>query len=858
MIEHEFESKLKELKGCIREYILDNIEDVKENASGALTFLCVHHEEKTPSMHLGVDHLSAHCFGCHQSSNIFYLHNQLKGAPLSGREFIEDNFNPLAIMYGIEPIEVEALSEDMLYRLKLKQIYAAVYKLLSTSNADLISHKYTDQLNFKSEVCYSMGVGTVLNTLEFIESLRDIGDWTSDELDIAGIKPYLLGPTKITYTLFDNKGAPVALASRNLDYDGKFGVPLNSKQKAKWINSTTSEIYQKSECLYGFHTAVKGNTRVIYIVEGQADVCNAISHGISNCVSVGSSSLTNAQIGLIIQGNFTEVIIALDDDLAGQKGADEAIKKLSKIPGLKPQVLKVPKTYLLDGSGNVTSDPDNYIRLNGADAFLSLKPKSAFKYTIDSMPDTLVGANQKDAFMQKFLPIIIAENSAITQYEMRRDIANRIDVLPEIIKESQDRLERYQNQESRAQIKKEFKKFSYKLNDCLDLDHSKVPEVTSEFNDFVHNMMDSNKHYAIGPQEVSEAFEIWKTELDKASLQDNYWKTGMPTWDAQIGGITKTGNYTGIAGPANTGKSALIMNLALGVLQNNDPSELLMLFWTIDDPRTDVLYKLTAILSNQLIADVKNYSLSNKKKKKEIQKAVARLEKWINVDKCLLIKDMAIGTTGNDCQRWVNAEQQRNPHKTILLIIDNFANMTSHKPSVLESQIDCMEKLHELRVQKNMAILSSLEVNKEASVGRSGNKGISGASTIVYRQTLIASLYNEMDDFKNQNKAEMPRMVWKDQYGHTKPIIEFAITKTKLTFKVEFLPKLYFRFCNTVALTNEIGDRDSLDKFMEENEQGYHRDLRWKFKPKITRQVITPTPPRKMIQTVALTGDSDL
>lgn len=823
---------MQEIKNKLPEFIQEEANKVKVHSSGDIDCQCLNpeHPDHNPSMFVGmqVPHI-AHCRSCGVSYNIFQANHILHDAPLYGLQFIEKNANQLALKYGIEPVDISQIDETVLVRLRAQNIHDVASQILGAigdrNHTNYIKHDYVRQLGIKDEVIKTMRIGTVLDNRQFFDAIKKEGNWSTQDLEEAGLRHWLFGPEKITYTIFNNYGQPVAFAARNLDFDGRFGVQQNPKQDRKWINSSVSIIYDKSECLYGIHVARKQTNNKVYIFEGYTDVCVAYSYGIKNAVCIGGTSFSPAHVKMLAEAEFSVAVIALDNDVGGLAAVDSVLEKgFSEVQSIKPQVLLVPESPKNDGSGGVDTDPDTYIKLFGAEAFMALKPKNAFKYTIDRIPDKLDNADQKTAFLQRFMPIIMNETSAVTQDEMRKDIAHRIGVSVELIKETQHRIEVQKDHHNRELIRRMFKKTTKDLYDAIDLYPDRIPTVVSQFKDYVDETLDAEQYLAFGSQEVKEGVDSWWENLQHNSLDNMFWKTGYPFWDGTIGGIKKQGNFTGITGAANCGKSALLMNLAMGVLRNNDTEDLLLLYWTIDDPRTDTLTKMLSILVKAPISTISNYASLKDSMKKKIRNGYSHLRKWIEKDKCFSIKDMGIGATADDVTRWVEQEIARQPNKKVLLFIDNFANMTApSQQDDMAVQIANINKLHRLRASNNIAIVSSFEVNKEGTDSRAGAKSVYGSGKITYRLTLNLSLYNEVDIIRTQNQDRKPTYYWMDQYDANKPVVELALIKSKMTFKdPSFNGKVFFRFVNHVGCMNEIGNAASWQKFKSENASGLH------------------------------------
>jgi DNA primase len=128
---------------------------------------------------------------------------------------------------------------------------------------------------------------------------------------------------------------------------------------AKYINSPESEIYHKSDVLYGLYFArqeVLKNDKC-YLVEGYTDVISMHQAGIENVVASCGTSLTLNQIRLIKR--FTHnITILYDGDEAGIKASVRGIDLLLE-EGLNVRVVLLP----------LGEDPDSFARKHNSNEF---------------------------------------------------------------------------------------------------------------------------------------------------------------------------------------------------------------------------------------------------------------------------------------------------------------------------------------------------------------------------------------------------------------------------------------------------------------------------------------------------------
>jgi len=156
---------------------------------------------------------------------------------------------------------------------------------------------------------------------------------------------------RVMFPVHSLSGKVVAFGGRVLKKDDK---------TAKYVNSPESEIYHKSNELYGIYFAKQAIVKQdrCFLVEGYTDVISMHQSGIENVVASSGTSLTPGQIRLIHR--FTEnVTVIYDGDSAGIKASIRGIDLLLE-EGLNIRVLLLP-----DGD-----DPDSFARKHNASDFI--------------------------------------------------------------------------------------------------------------------------------------------------------------------------------------------------------------------------------------------------------------------------------------------------------------------------------------------------------------------------------------------------------------------------------------------------------------------------------------------------------
>jgi DNA primase len=206
---------------------------------------------------------------------------------------------------------------------------------------------------------------------------------------------------RVMFPIHSFTGRVIAFGGRTLKSD---------KNVPKYVNSPESEIYHKSNVLYGLYFAKKAIREEdnCFLVEGYADVLSVHQAGIENVVASSGTSLTAEQIRLI--GRFTKnITILYDGDAAGIKASLRGLDMILE-EGLNVKVVLFP-----DGH-----DPDSYVRSFGT---------NGFKKHIEE--------NKKDFILFKADTLLKdAGNDPIKKSEVIREIVESIAKIPDSIKAS--------------------------------------------------------------------------------------------------------------------------------------------------------------------------------------------------------------------------------------------------------------------------------------------------------------------------------------------------------------------------------------------------------------------------------------
>ncbi len=322
--------------------------------------LCPFHNEKTPSFSVSPSKGLCKCFSCGKGGNA--VHFIMEHEQMSYPEALRY----LAKKYNIEIKERELTNEEKEVQSNRESMFIVnnfardYFQNILKNHVDgrSIGLAYFRQRGFRNDIIdkFQLGFSTEGRDALAQEALR------------KGFKQEFLVKTGLCYETDDHKLRdrfwgrvmfPVHTLSGKVVAFGGRVLSTENKKLAKYVNSPESEIYHKSNELYGIYFAKQAIVKQdrCFLVEGYTDVISMHQSGVENVVASSGTSLTPGQIRLIHR--FTNNITVLyDGDMAGIKASIRGIDMLLE-EGMNIKVCLLP-----DGD-----DPDSFARKHNATEF---------------------------------------------------------------------------------------------------------------------------------------------------------------------------------------------------------------------------------------------------------------------------------------------------------------------------------------------------------------------------------------------------------------------------------------------------------------------------------------------------------
>lgn len=288
--------------------------------------LCPFHGEKTPSFMVNPELQIYKCFGCGEGGDVFTFLQKTEGL-----EFGEV-LQMLAARVGVtltsyKPSHIEEQKDKLL---KVNALAADYYHYLLTSHK--LGEKvrdYVESRGINKDSVEKFKLGYAPNGWDYLRQfLVDKKKFSLSDLQQAGLtvenKNYDRFRDRLMFPLNNYRGQTVGFAGRVLP-------GADEKAGGKYVNTPETEIYHKSELLYGLDLT-RGDikqSKFAVIVEGEIDAIASWQAGIKNVVAIKGSALTSRQIELLHRLVDT-IVLALDTDLAGDAASRRGIEIAEK------------------------------------------------------------------------------------------------------------------------------------------------------------------------------------------------------------------------------------------------------------------------------------------------------------------------------------------------------------------------------------------------------------------------------------------------------------------------------------------------------------------------------------------------
>lgn len=283
-----------------------------QKAGRTFKAVCPFHTEKTPSFIVNPDRQSWHCFGaCSTGGDAFTFVMRKENLDFSGA------LNLLAQRAGVELTRQggpnDSRRDDSLYR--VNRSAANFYRQTLTHDAGVVGRTYLQTRGVDSQTSQKFGIGLSTDSWDDLKTYLLTHDIPIEDAIKAGL--VTKGTNGNTWDFFRGR-LMFPIADRRGNVTGFGGRALNDSAP-KYINTSSTPIFEKRNTLYALHVAMDSirQDRTVVIVEGYMDAITAHQYGHNNVVASMGTALTDQQVSQL-RSLADRYILALDPDSAGQ------------------------------------------------------------------------------------------------------------------------------------------------------------------------------------------------------------------------------------------------------------------------------------------------------------------------------------------------------------------------------------------------------------------------------------------------------------------------------------------------------------------------------------------------------------
>ena len=311
------------------EDVVGDFVQLKGAGGGQKKGLCPFHDEKSPSFNVTPSKGYFHCFGCGVGGDV--INFLMKLEHLTFTETVERLAERIGYQLHYDSTGPSAGSGINRSRLVAANTAAAAFyrEQLGLPGTAQVGREFLTGRGFDKTAAEQFGVGYAPDEWDALYKHMSALGYKDDELNLAGLtKEGSRGGlidryrNRLVWPIKDISGDIVGFGARKLASDDK-------DQGPKYLNTSETPIYKKSQILYGLDMAKKeiAKKRQVVIVEGYTDVMAAHLAGITTAVATCGTAFGDDHIRIIRRLLMDddafrgEVIFTFDGDAAGQKAA---------------------------------------------------------------------------------------------------------------------------------------------------------------------------------------------------------------------------------------------------------------------------------------------------------------------------------------------------------------------------------------------------------------------------------------------------------------------------------------------------------------------------------------------------------
>ncbi len=308
---------------------------------------CPFHNEKTPSFFVSPDRGSYYCFGCQAKGDIFTFVQEFEGLDFVG------SLKVLADRAGVELEQYktgEKSEKERLFSVLEKAVFFFEKKL--SENVEALDYLHNRGLTDETIKNFRIGFAPA-DWRQLYEYLLTKGVTEKDMLAVGLIKQkegalairasyYDTFRGRIMFGIADSSGRVVGFSGRILVTDDA-STSSTQVNAPKYLNTPETELFNKSEILFGLDKAKKDIRLKDYsiLVEGQMDLVMMHQVGLTNTVASSGTALTEMHLQKLRRLS-ERVMMSFDSDSAGFNASDRSAKIALSL-GMDLKLVQMPE-----------------------------------------------------------------------------------------------------------------------------------------------------------------------------------------------------------------------------------------------------------------------------------------------------------------------------------------------------------------------------------------------------------------------------------------------------------------------------------------------------------------------------------
>ena len=479
----DFAQSVKQQADIVK--IVETYIRLRKTGAQNYTGLCPFHKEKSPSFSVHAVRQFYHCFGCHESGDVFSFVGKIENVtfPEAVRIVAQKCGIPLPKREFSSPEEAaEARMRGKL--LELHEIAVAWFEEQLASPEGALAREYLAGRGLTAEGIRAFRIGYGPDSFHALEerlrreadeaTLRASGLFSAKEMGEGADGKQQFGPIydrfrkRVMFPISNESGRVIAFTARALETGDKAG--------AKYINSPETPLYSKSHVLFNLDKARAAIRRdgFALLVEGQMDCISVYLRGIQNVIATSGTAFTEQQVA-ILKRHTQNVVVNFDPDTAGANAAEKSIALLTE-EGFSIKIVT------LDGG----LDPDRYVRERGIEAYTQAIRGARWQadYLIDRARQQFHGASaeQKQKAVDFLLPHIRRIPQMLARDQFAADAAQKLGISDAVFRAEfrQAALKRRERVEARPASLSEVERVLLRALAVTDPEHESARRIAAD------------------------------------------------------------------------------------------------------------------------------------------------------------------------------------------------------------------------------------------------------------------------------------------------------------------------------------------------------------------------------------------